>query len=65
MKRREALKNIGLGAGIFVIGPSTLGLLQSCKNEPEYDWQPVFLTASHGFALKKILDVILPTTDTP
>ncbi|QYA26841.1 gluconate 2-dehydrogenase subunit 3 family protein [Gramella sp. MT6] len=65
MKRRQALKNIGLGAGIFVIGPSTLSLLQSCKNEPEYDWQPTFLTASHGFALKKVLDVILPSSDTP
>ena len=65
MKRRQALKNIGLGAGVFIVGPSTFGLLQSCKNEPEYDWQPVFLTASHGFALKKILDVILPASDTP
>jgi len=65
MKRRQALKNIGLGAGIFIVGPSTLSLLQSCKNEPEYDWQPTFLSASHGFALKKILDIILPATDTP
>ena len=65
MKRRQALKNIGLGAGIFLVGPSTLSLLQSCKNEPEYDWQPTFLSASHGFALKQILDVILPVTDTP
>ena len=65
MNRRQALKNIGLGAGVLVVGPSTLSLLQSCKNEPDYDWQPVFLSASHGFALKKILDVIIPTTDTP
>lgn len=65
MKRRQALKNIGLGAGIFIVGPSTLSLLQSCKNEPEYDWQPTFLSASHGFALQRILDVILPATDTP
>ncbi|PTX43349.1 gluconate 2-dehydrogenase subunit 3-like protein [Christiangramia gaetbulicola] len=65
MKRRQALKNIGLGAGLFVIGPSTLSLLQSCKSEPEYDWQPVFLTASHGYALKKVLNVILPSSDTP
>lgn len=49
----------------MIVGPSTLSLLQSCKNEPEYDWQPVFLSASHGFALKKILDVILPKTETP
>ena len=65
MKRRQALKNIGLGAGLFVIGPSTLSLLQSCNSEPEYDWQPVFLTASHGYALKKVLNVILPSSDTP
>ena len=65
MKRRQALKNIGLGAGIFIVGPSALSLLQSCKNEPEYEWQPTFLSASQGFVLQKVLDVILPTTDTP
>ncbi|WP_300436383.1 gluconate 2-dehydrogenase subunit 3 family protein [Christiangramia sp.] len=65
MNRRQVLKNLGLGAGIFIVGPSTLSLLQSCKNEPDYDWQPTFLSASHGFALKNILDVILPATDTP
>ena len=65
MKRRQVLKNLGLGAGIFIVGPSALSLLQSCKNDPEYDWQPTFLSASHGFALKEILEVILPATDTP
>ncbi len=65
MNRRQALKNIGLGAGIMVVGPTTLSLLQSCKNDPSYSWQPVFLTAANGHALKRVLDVILPTTDTP
>ena len=65
MNRRQALKNIGLGAGIMVVGPTTLGLLQSCKNERNYEWEPTFLSAVNGFALTKILDVILPTTDTP
>lgn len=65
MNRRQVLKNLGLGAGVFIVGPSALSLLQSCKNEPEYDWEPTFLTASHGFALKEILEVILPATDTP
>ena len=50
---------------MLVVGPTTLSLLQSCKSEPQYDWKPVFLTASNGLALKMILDVILPTTDTP
>ncbi|MDT0647313.1 gluconate 2-dehydrogenase subunit 3 family protein [Zunongwangia sp. F260] len=65
MNRRQALRNIGLGAGIMVVGPTTLGLLQSCKNERNYEWEPTFLSAANGFALTRILDVILPTTDTP
>lgn len=65
MNRRELLKNLGLGAGFLVVGPTTFGLLQSCKNEPNYDWQPTFLSAANGFALKQILEVILPATDTP
>lgn len=65
MNRREALRRFGLGAGFLVIGPTTFSLLQSCKNEPSYDWQPTFLTAANGFALKEILEVILPRTETP
>ena len=65
MNRRQALKNFGLGAGILLVGPSTLSLLQSCKNEPKSNWEPTFLNLSNGFALKQILDVIIPKTDTP
>lgn len=65
MKRRELLKNMGLGAGFLVLGPSTFSLLQSCQNEPEYEWKPVFLSASNGFALKYVLDIIIPKTETP
>ncbi len=65
MNRRQALKNFGLGAGILIVGPSTLSLLQSCKSEPKIDWEPAFLTASNGFILKQILEVIIPKTDTP
>ena len=64
MNRRQALRNIGLGAGVMVVGPSTLSLLQSCKNEPTYNWQPTYLSASNGFILKEVLDIILPKTDT-
>lgn len=65
MNRRQALRNIGLGAGIIVVGPTTLSLLQSCKNEPKVDWEPVFLSAGNGYILKQVLEVILPATDTP
>lgn len=65
MKRRQVLRNLGLGAGAVIIGPTTLSLLQSCKNEPKKNWKPAFLSVSNGFALKQILEVILPKTDTP
>jgi hypothetical protein len=65
MNRRQALKNFGLGAGILIIGPSTLSLLQSCKNEPKNNWEPTFLSVSNGLALKQILNVIIPKTDSP
>ena len=65
MNRRQALKNFGLGAGILIVGPSTLSLLQSCKSEPRSDWEPTFLTVTNGFILKQVLDVIIPATDTP
>lgn len=65
MQRRQALKNIGFGAGIIIVGPSALSLLQSCRNEPDYEWQPLFLSAANGYTLKKILDVIIPTSETP
>ena len=41
MKRRQALKSLGLSLGTITITPSILGLLQSCQNNP--DWNPVFL----------------------
>ncbi|MGB8705941.1 MAG: gluconate 2-dehydrogenase subunit 3 family protein [Gillisia sp.] len=65
MNRREVIKNLGLGAGVLIIGPTTLSLLESCQNKPDYDWQPVFLSAGNGFALKQILETMLPKTDTP
>ena len=65
MKRREVLKNIGLGAGYVMVAPAVFNLLQSCKSEPKSDWEPVYLNAANGYALTKILDVILPKGDTP
>ncbi len=67
MNRRQALKNLGFGAGILVVGPSTLSLLQSCKNDAANAtaWSPALLSAGNGFALQQILEVILPATETP
>lgn len=65
MKRREALKKIGLGAGFLVMGPTAMNLLQSCSREARANWEPVFLSPQNAFALEEILEVILPRTDTP
>ena len=45
MKRRQALKSLGLSLGTITITPSILGLLQSCQNNP--DWNPVFFEKKH------------------
>lgn len=65
MNRRQALRNIGLGAGFLVVGPTTMSLLKSCKGVPDTEWEPSFLSKKDAFALQEILEVILPQTDTP
>lgn len=62
MDRRKALKNIGLGAGFLVATPTVLSLLQSCKSEPEFI--PNFLSKGEGQALRRIVDLIIPSDET-
>jgi len=64
MKRRDALKNIGLTAGFILATPTVLSLFQSCKSDVA-TWTPSFLTEEQGVVLNNIIDVILPKTDTP
>ena len=61
MKRRQVLKNLGLGAGALVMTPTILSLLQSCTNEPEFI--PVFLSMGEGHALRRVVDLIIPSDD--
>jgi hypothetical protein len=65
MDRRIALKNIGLSFGYVVVTPTVLSLLQSCKNENVITWTPEFLSKEEGAILTKLVDIILPKTDTP
>ncbi len=65
MDRRKALKFTGSMAAAAVAGPSLLTLLQSCKNESRVDWQPQFLTMDEAAFVSKIVDMILPRTETP
>lgn len=64
MKRREALKNLGLATGFVVASPSIISLLQSCTSDAN-TWTPVFLSVEEGVVLTNIVDIILPKTDIP
>ncbi len=65
MDRRRVLKNMGLSLGYMVATPTLLGIVQSCKSEPAISWTPEFLTQDQGAVLTKLVDIILPKTDTP
>ena len=62
MDRRQALRNIGLGAGAVVATPTVISLLQSCKSEPSF--VPVFVTPAQGHALEQMVDLIIPADET-
>ncbi len=64
MKRREALKKIGITTGFVLVSPSIISLLQSCTSDIE-NWMPQFFTEEQGMVIKNIVDVFLPKTDTP
>ena len=62
MDRRQAIKNLGLGAGFLIATPTVMSLLQSCTNEPEFN--PLFLSKGEGHALRRLVDLIIPSDDT-
>jgi hypothetical protein len=65
MDRRVALKNMGLALGYTVATPTLLSLVQGCKEVEMVDWTPDFFTKEQGNVLIKLVDIILPKTDTP
>lgn len=65
MDRRKALKNMGMAMGYTIATPTLLSIMQSCKEETVVTWTPEYFTASEGSVLTKLVDIILPKTDTP
>src|SRR5680860_65970 len=65
MDRRKALRNMGLALGYTVATPTLISIVQSCKNETVLEWTPDFFTKDEGAALTKLVDIIIPKTDTP
>ena len=64
MDRRRVLKNMGMSLGYMVATPTLLSIVQSCKTDPAVTWTPEFFTQSEGSVLTKLVDIIIPKTDT-
>jgi len=65
MKRRDVLKNMGLGLGYAVATPTIISLLQSCQGEAATGYQAVLFSQDEFGVLTTMVDVIIPKTDTP
>ena len=62
MKRRDALKGLGLSLGFVIATPSVLSMLQSCKTDVN-QWKPVFFTVDEGTVIRNLIDLMLPKTE--
>jgi len=61
MKRRDALKNLGLAAGFAITAPSIFSLLQSCTSAP--NWMPTYFSEDEKEVVVNLVDIILPKTE--
>jgi len=64
MDRRTALKNLSIGLGYTVATPTIFNMLASCHAEVE-TWTPLFFSPVEKHMVTHMVDIILPTTDTP
>jgi len=65
MDRRNALKSLGMSLGYVVATPTLISIVQSCKEENVLEWNPDFFTKEEGAVISRLVDIILPKTDTP
>ena len=64
MDRRSALKNIGVSFGSITISTGVLSIIQSCQTN-DLNWTPKFFTAKRIGFMDRMLEIIIPETDTP
>jgi len=69
MNRRSAIKNISIGVGITVSSGTLLSLISGCKSDTTTtnaaNTVGSFLNAKKSGFVEEIMDIILPTTNTP
>ena len=64
MDRRAALKNIGVSFGSITLSSGVLSIIQSCQTN-DLNWTPKFFTAKRIGFMDRMLEIIIPETDTP
>lgn len=64
MKRREALKGLGLATGFLVATPAALNILESCQGKEE-TWSALFLNPEEKKLVTNLVDIIIPSGSTP
>ena len=64
MDRRSAIKNITLSFGTITLSTGTISIIQSCQTKVG-DWNPKFFSLSEINFLDKVLEIIIPETDSP
>ena len=65
LKRREILKTLSIGTGAVVFSGATAAFLGGCKADPSPNWKPKVLTGLQALNLERLVDRIIPVTDTP
>ena len=64
MDRRSAIKNITLSFGTITLSTGTMSIIQSCQTNAD-NWNPTFFSLSDIQFLEKVLEIIIPETDSP
>lgn len=65
LKRREILKTLSYGTGAVIFSGAAAAFLGGCKADPSPNWKPKVLTGLQALNLERLVDRIIPATDTP
>jgi hypothetical protein len=65
MNRRELLQRVAVLMGGTISAPVMLAVLDGYAKEPGPDWKPAVLGENELAVVSRIVDVMLPRTDTP
>lgn len=65
MNRREVLQRVALLMGGAVSAPAVFGVLNGYAKPPAADWKPAVLGENELAIVSRIVDIMIPRTDTP